>query len=88
MSVQVRLPATLPPLFPGLPRRLELEAATVGEALDRLEERWPGIRDRLCEPGPVLRSHIHVYVDGERAGLDAPLASSARIDVIAAISGG
>jgi hypothetical protein len=36
----------------------------------------------------VLRSHIHVYVDGERAGLDAPLASSARIDVIAAISGG
>jgi molybdopterin converting factor small subunit len=88
MSVQVRLPATLPPLFPGLPRRLELEAATVGEALDRLEERWPGIRDRLCEPGPVLRSHIHVYVDGERAGLDAPLASSARMDVIAAISGG
>jgi molybdopterin converting factor small subunit len=88
MSVQVRLPATLPPLFPGLPRRLELEAATVGQALDRLEERWPGIRDRLCEPGPVLRSHIHVYVDGERAGLDAPLASSARIDVIAAISGG
>ena len=88
MSVQVRLPATLPPLFPGLPRRLELEAATVGEALDRLEERWPGIRDRLCEPGPVLRSHIHVYVDGERAGLDAPLASSTRIDVIAAISGG
>jgi molybdopterin converting factor small subunit len=88
MSVQVRLPATLTPLFPGLPRRLELEAATVGEALDRLEERWPGIRDRLCEPGPVLRSHIHVYVDGERAGLDAPLASSARMDVIAAISGG
>jgi len=88
MSVQVRLPATLPPLFPGLPRRLELEAATVGQALDRLEERWPGIRDRLCEPGPVLRSHIHVYVDGERAGLDAPLAASARVDVIAAISGG
>ena len=90
MSVEVRLPATLPPLFPGLPRRLELEAATVGEALDELEERWPGIRDRLCEPGaaPALRRHIHAYVDGERAGLDAPLLPGARLDVIAAISGG
>lgn len=88
MSVDVRLPATLPPLFPGLPRRLELEAATVGEALDELDERWPGIRDRLCEPGPVLRRHIHVYVNGERSGVDAPLPPGARMDVIAAISGG
>lgn len=88
MSVEVRLPATLPPLFPGLPRRLVLDAATVGEALDELEERWPGIRDRLCEPGPVLRRHIHVYVNGERSGVDAPLPPGARMDVIAAISGG
>ena len=88
MSVEVRLPATLPPLFPGLPRRLELEAATVGEALDELDERWPGIRDRLCEPGPVLRRHIHVYVNGERGAVETPLPASARVDVIAAISGG
>jgi molybdopterin converting factor small subunit len=88
MSVEVRLPATLPPLFPGLPRRLELEAATVGEALDELEERWPGIRDRLCEPGPVLRRHIHVYVIVERGAVETPLPAQARVDVIAAISGG
>jgi hypothetical protein len=36
----------------------------------------------------VLRSHIHVYVDGERAGLDSPVAERSRLDVIAAISGG
>ena len=88
MSVEVRLPATLPPLFPGLPRRVEVEAATVGEALERLEERWPGIRDRLCEPGPVLRRPIPVYVDGERAAVETPLPAQARMDVIAAISGG
>ena len=84
----VHLPTTLPTLFAGLPRRLELEAATVGEAIDRLEERWPGLRDRLCEPGPALRPHINVYVDRERAGLDTPLAAESRVDVIAAISGG
>ena len=84
----VRSPATLPPLFAGLPRRLEIEAATVGELLDRLEERWPGFRDRVCEPGAELRRHIHVYVDGERAGLDSEVEARSRVDVITAISGG
>jgi sulfur-carrier protein len=84
----IRLPPTLPPLFPGLPRRLELEAATVAELLDELEVQWPGIRDRLCEPGPKLRTHIHVYVDGERGDLGTAIPARSRVDVITAISGG
>jgi molybdopterin converting factor small subunit len=85
---EVRLPGTLTMLFAGLPRRLEVEAATVEEAIDRLERRWPGVRDRVCEPGPRLRQHIHVYVDRERAALDTPLEPRSRVDVVAAISGG
>jgi sulfur-carrier protein len=85
---ELHLPGTLPPLFPGLPRHIEIDAATVDEAIARLEERWPGMRDRLCEQGPTLRSHIHVYVDRERAGLDTALEARSRVDVIAAISGG
>jgi sulfur-carrier protein len=85
---EFHLPTTLQPLFPGLPRHLEIDATTVDEALDRLEERWPGFRDRLCEPGPKLRRHIHVYVDRERATLDTALEARSRVDVIAAISGG
>jgi sulfur-carrier protein len=85
---EVHLPSTLTPLFAGLPRRLDLDAETVRQAIDRLDEQWPGLRDRLCEPGPVLRRHIHVYVDRERAAMDTPIADGARVDVIAAISGG
>ncbi len=84
----LHLPATLPPLFRDLPRRLELDAATVAAAIDLLDERWPGVRDRLCEPGPALRPHINVYVDGERAGLDSAIGASSRVDILAAISGG
>ena len=84
----VHLPSTLTPLFPGLPRHVDVEAGTVNGAIDELESRWPGVRDRLCEPGPELRRHIHVYVDHERAGLDTPLAAGSRVEVIAAISGG
>ena len=85
---EFHLPSTLLPLFGGLTRRLEVEAATVDEAIQRLDERWPGLRDRLCEPGPMLRPHIHVYVDRERAGLETALDARSRVDVIAAISGG
>ena len=84
----LHLPSTLPPLFRDLPRRLDIDAATVDEAIDRLDERWPGLRDRLCEQGPVLRRHINVYVDRERAGLETTLLPGSRVDVIAAISGG
>jgi sulfur-carrier protein len=84
----LHLPPTLPRIFPDLPRRLDVDAATVDEAIDRLEERWPGIRDRLCEPGPELRRHINVFVEGERASLDTALEQGSRVDVVAAISGG
>ncbi len=85
---EVHVPPTLTPLFEGLPRHFEIGGATVDEVLARMDERWPGLRDRLCEPGPTLRRHIHVYVDRERASLDTPLEPRSRIDVIAAISGG
>jgi molybdopterin converting factor small subunit len=85
---EVHLPTALLPLFQELPRSLELEAKTVADAIASLDERWPGLRDRLVEAGPALRPHINVYVDKERAGLETVLGAGSRVDVIAAISGG
>jgi len=85
---ELHLPTTLLPLFAQLPRQLDVDAPTVNDAIDRLDERWPGLRDRLCERGTILRPHINVYVDRRRAELDTELSERSRVDVIAAISGG
>jgi sulfur-carrier protein len=88
MPVVVILPNALLNLFPGSQKRVEVTAATVGEMVDALDARWPGMRDRLCDSTPRLRRHINVFIDGERAGLDTPLAAGARVYVIPAITGG
>jgi CheY-like chemotaxis protein len=39
-EVEIHLPSTLTPLFPGLVRKIDVDAGTVGEALDRLGSPW------------------------------------------------
>ena len=87
-SVAVRLPAGLTALFPGAPRQLDLQAENVAAALGALDERWPGMRDRICDSRPGIRRHINVFVNGERAGLETPLAPGDEVIVMTAISGG
>ena len=84
----VVLPRSLLALFPGVEHRTTLEAGTVGELIDGLDARWPGLRDRLCDAGPTIREHINVFVDGERAGLDSPVGSASVVHVIPAVAGG
>lgn len=86
--VTIRLPGPLVDLFPGAPRRLTVEAATVADVMAALEARWPGMRDRLCDSTPAIRRHINVFIDGERARLHTPLAAGAEVFILTAISGG
>lgn len=85
---EVHLPKTLLPLFAGLDDVVTAEGATVGDALTALDGRWPGLAERLCEPGPRLRPHIRVFVGRSPADLVTPVGDDDRIDVITAITGG
>ena len=87
-SVGVTLPGALVALFPGSPRRTEVSADTVADALGVLDARWPGMRQRLCDTTPGIRRHIRVFVNGERAALDTPLPPGAELFIVTAISGG
>ncbi len=88
MTVSVTIPAALARLFPGAPRRFELEAKTVAEAIAALEARHPGMKDRICDTTPAIRRHINVFVGGEKAGLATPLPPGSEMLVMTAISGG
>ena len=86
--VTVSLAPALVALFPGAPRALEVPAATVGEMIDALDARWPGMRDRICDSTPRIRRNMNVFVDGRRASLETPLAPGTPVFVLTAISGG
>jgi sulfur-carrier protein len=86
----VHLPRSLVTLFPDPPpRRLEVDAGSVSELVDRLDARWPGMRDRLCEPGPSIREHINVFVDGQpERRLAAKIGPGSVVHIIPAVAGG
>ena len=87
-NVAITLTPALTRLFPGCPRQLELEAATVRGLLDALDARWPGMRDRLSDSLPRIRPHVNIFVDGERSVLETRLKPGARVFIVTAISGG
>jgi molybdopterin converting factor small subunit len=87
-TVRVVLPRVLVNLFPGARNEVEVEARSVREAMDALNARWPGMRDRLCDSRPAIRRHINVFVEGRRTTLDTRLSPGAEVTVITAISGG
>ena len=88
MPVTVILPRSLVSLIPGTARSTDVEAATVAEVLERLDERTPGLRNRLVDAGPSIREHINVFVDGAQASLDTAVPDGATVHVIPAVSGG
>ncbi len=87
-EVHICLPAALLQLFPNCPKTTNLTAATVSAAIDALNIRWPGLRDRLCDERPAPRRHIKIFVDGKPASLTTPLHPNAEIVILTAISGG
>lgn len=84
----VVLPDSLVRLFPGAPRKQQVPGETVGETIERLNELWPGMRDRLLDGQPAIRRHIVMFVNGERASLETPVSPNDELFVMPAMSGG
>jgi molybdopterin synthase sulfur carrier subunit len=84
----VHLPRSLVALFPGTERRVEARGATVADVIADLDRQVPGIGSRVLDAGPTIRSHLNVFVAGDRAGLQTPVPAGADVHIIPAVSGG
>jgi molybdopterin converting factor small subunit len=86
--VNVRIPSNLAD-YTGEARVVQARGGTLGEALEDLERRYPGIRFRIVSEQDRIRRHIRIFVNREQArGLDAPLAPDDEIMIVCALSGG
>ena len=68
------------------------DATTLREALARLSEQYPSLKERLRDEHGKLRPHLALFVNDEDARLlgweDAPLRDGDILHVIPALSGG
>jgi sulfur-carrier protein len=91
MAVTVKLPAQLRDATGG-ENAVQVDGATVGEALAALYERHGELRQRMADGDGGLRRFVNVYLAGEDIrfldGLDTPVADGAELTVLPAVAGG
>ena len=86
--VTVFVPTMLQTLTEGV-KQVDMEANSVRQVIDRLEDLYPGMKARLVESGQI-RSNLAVAVDGEvaRMGILEKIGDAREIHFVPAIGGG
>jgi molybdopterin converting factor small subunit len=90
-TVTVQIPPPLRP-FADQAAALEVDAATVGEALARIGAGREALLARVLTPEGELRPYVNVFVGERNArhldGLDTPLGDGDVVAIIPAVAGG
>lgn len=90
MNIIVRIPAALRPLTGGQDE-VPGAGATVGEVLEDLDVRHPGLKERVLDDKGVRR-FINLYVGEEDVrslqGLATPVRGGETLSIVPAIAGG
>ena len=91
MAATIRIPTPLRKLT-NEQETVEVESATVGAAIDELEGKFPGIKERLVSEDGEVRRFVNVYVNEEDIRFlesqATPLEDGDDISIIPAIAGG
>lgn len=87
----IRIPGPLRTLSEGK-SSVDVPAGTVGQAIEELERRYPGFRDRVLDDQGNLRQFVNVYLNDEDVrfgeGLQAKLGDEDEVVIIPAVAGG
>ncbi len=93
MAIVIHIPGYLRDWTQGKARvELDGDVATAGDVLDRLCERYPGVRDRVMDERGEVRMHVNVFVGEESirftGGLATALGDEHEVSIVPAVSGG
>jgi molybdopterin synthase sulfur carrier subunit len=90
MAITVRIPTPLRTLTGGADE-VAIEGVTVGEVIDNLEKKHPGIKERLCDEKGVRR-FVNIYANEEDIrfldNLGTKLKAGDSVSIVPAIAGG
>ena len=67
---------------------VEVAGATLGEVISSLESSYPRLTGWVRDERGRVREHVNVFVNGDRAPLDASVGPADRVHILPAISGG
>ena len=86
--VTVFVPTMLQPLTGGL-KQINVEGGNIRQIIERLDQIYPGMKDRLVENGSI-RPNLAVSIDGEiaRLGLLERVGENSEVHFVPAIGGG
>jgi sulfur-carrier protein len=91
MSLTIRIPTQLR-TFTGGSGEVQVEAASVGDALKALDAAHPGLADRLFDESGQLRRFVNVFLADEDVrfleGLATPIAEGQTLSIVPAVAGG
>lgn len=85
----VRIPGLLRSYTGGAETVDLVSGSSLGDALDALDARYPGLRFRVIDEQRAIRPHIKMFVDGELArGLQTSVVGAHELMLVGALSGG
>ena len=91
MSVVVRIPGPLRKITNGADK-VETEGDDLGELIGALEDRYPGMKERLLDEKGELRYFVNLYLNNEDIrfldGLKTAVKAGDEVSIVPAVAGG
>lgn len=91
MGVLIRVPSPLRRLTNGQDK-IDMEASTVVELVDKLDVDYPGFKERLIDESGEIRYFVNIYLNGEDVrflqGIQTSTKAGDEVSIVPAVAGG